>query len=197
MNEPILTSRLVSSSQNRRLSFLRRSDGLFFYRKEELSEWDNAPPRWIETSTSGLFAEIDIALQGSLQDRDWLEENSLQETFFDRPQLRPIGVSERDLVTLLARKNGHTQLGELGYMMVSTIDKNRSLRFEASGSQKSLVDRVSRASYRDGVDRNGSVVEITLHIAKNSPVELLIRKLDDSPIEIDPYELDTSEFRLE
>jgi hypothetical protein len=49
-----------------RLGVYRRHDGLFRYVEEEITEWDDAPPDWVEASSSGIFASSQEAVLETL-----------------------------------------------------------------------------------------------------------------------------------
>lgn len=70
-----LVRRLVKNDQMSRLSVYQRHDGLFQYLEEEISEWDDAPPAWIEVGRSGIFMNSQEAVVEARAAIQWLRSS--------------------------------------------------------------------------------------------------------------------------
>lgn len=200
--ESKLVRRIVSNDQSRRISVYLRNDGLFSYSEERVSEWDDAPPAWIEVDSSGIFYSAAEAVIEAREATPWLASapQSTDSTVASAKELpekwRPRGVRESLVVEKLLSADfaGRDELViQLKEAMVMRIDANGSLRFRGDGPFANVAERVAvEGFYCDDVNGRGALVHLLLHVVDGRLHELEIYKEDGSPILIDPYEIEAS-----
>ncbi len=198
-----LVRRLVGNDQMSRLSVYRRHDGLFHYVEEKISEWDDAPPAWVEASRSGVFASSQEAVPEAQAAISWLraptDGDMARAAGSVQTDWRPFGTREIIVMERLLRaefEGRDALVAQLQTAMVKRIDRNGSLRFRneggphAHGAQSIAIE----GFYRDDVGGHGPLVHLLIHVVDGRLHELEIYKEDRSPILIDPYEIDISKI---
>jgi len=199
-----LVRRYVKDDQKSRLSVYQRHDGLFQYTEEEMSEWDDAPPAWVEANNSGIFPTVQEAVLEARTAFSWLRPSDFddvrgQPADYVQTNWRPLGTREAAVMVWLLRvefEGRDALVAQLQTAMVKRIDRNGSLQFCIEGGPPALVaQRIAiEGFYLDDVGGHGPLVHLLIHVVGERLHELEIYKEDGSPILIDPYEIDISKI---
>lgn len=193
MKNAALVHRIVNNNQNARLNYYKRKDGIFFYTKDEISEWDASPPIWVKRKEFGLFKNLQQAIDDSRKIIQSMNSYKYIK-YIPSKEWRPLGDSETKLLNHLI---SNTDLSiDYKSALALTIDSNRSIKFLLENAEARKHKFVSRGSYNDGLDKSGAIVDIVLSGDLSSISSLVITKVDDTPIEVDPYEIEIAEIKL-
>ncbi len=74
----IVVKRIVRGDGRFRISVCQRHDGLFFYRQDRFTEWDDAPHAWMDGyPPSGIFSTADEAEAEARATISWLRNDDV------------------------------------------------------------------------------------------------------------------------